>query len=146
MSEHIHHHDKDCSSGCNYIHGAHVDRQIHDAVRVVTAEKKLYADPEAAKNSLEHSMEKLAASVTEAGGIIGHIKASIEVTTNHIISVTDEKSVLKTMPTADIGIKFAAIAFMIDCEIFESMVKKTIDEISAKSEATDSKQTPIAEY
>ena len=77
--------------------------------------------------ALAKALESFAAEVTENDGIIGHIKASAEVTSVEMFSVTDEEVMVKSAPQQEIAIILAAIIFGILEPEAEAMGKKALE-------------------
>ncbi len=135
MSEHIHHHDhehehhhehdENCTCGCHdHEHEHHHEEplvpgvvqasvKLHDEAKVVSGKLTVIGDYEKVKAGLHDGLTEFAAKVNEKGGVIGHIKASCEVKTVDMFSVTDTDVMIKTAPEQEISIILAAIVFFV---------------------------------
>ena len=154
--QHDHDHDENCSCGHHdHEHGheghAHdengncipesgdapgaiqVELHLHDEARVVSGKLTLAADYDAVKTALAGQLERLAAAVQDRGGIVGHIKASCDVRTVEMYSVTDREVTVKRTPEQEIRINLAAIVFLVAPDEAEAMVREALDAVRKAS-------------
>ena len=78
-------------------------------------------------------LEAAAREIGVRGGIVGHIKAGVEVTSNSMISVTDELACVKTAPYGKARITLAAIVFLIDPGEAEAIIRKALGGIRSRN-------------
>lgn len=134
-AQHDHHaHDENC--GCSLeapdIFGAvHVESHLHDEARVISGDVTLFADYNKLKTILSEQLEVLAKAVNERGGIVGHIKASVEVKLVEMFSVTDVAVSVKTAPGQEIKINMASIVFVIDPDEAVKLVTAALEAVKA---------------
>jgi ABC-type sugar transport system substrate-binding protein len=103
-----------------------IERHTHDEAIVISG--SLVVDYVAAdlKAWIAQELEAAAREVGENGGIIGHIKTALGVTSTTMISVTDEKAMAKESPQKRARITLAAIVFKIDPEKAEDIIRKSL--------------------
>lgn len=126
--EHGDHHDCTCEE-CNCEtkkENFWVDGHLHDEATVVSGEGSLYAEYDRVSAVLETSLEDLAAAVTAKGGIVGHIKAAVEISSVEMFSVTDEFVSVKRTKEQNIVVQIAAIVFGIELEQMKTLVQSSI--------------------
>ena len=82
--------------------------------------------------TLKQQLEGMAALINQRGGIIGHIKASAEIKTVDMYSVTDTEVMLKHAPDQEIHITVAAIVFAVDPEETETIVENIFKVLCAE--------------
>jgi hypothetical protein len=157
MNEHRHQHDENCSCGHTHEHDAHAhehhhsghqhdengnfilehelpgevhtEYHLHDEARVVSGRLTLSGTYDTVRKAVSSQLEQIAAAVHEIGGIVGHIKASCEVKTVDMFSVTDTEVSVKTAPEQEIRINVAAIVFLIDPVLAESLVRQALETV-----------------
>jgi hypothetical protein len=138
--DHAHGHDACCS--CGHDHGAnagcgsddapgviHTEYHIHDDARVVSGRLTVTGLYDKVKPAVSAALERVANTVQEHDGIVGHIKASCQVTTLDMFSVTDTEATVKTAPEQEIKINLAAIVFFVDPEEAEDLVRLALEMI-----------------
>lgn len=127
---HEHHHDHDGVCGCGQVHdktdAVHVETHLHDEARVISGRLKLVGDYDAVRKTLAAQLEATAANVQAQGSIVGHIKASCEVSLVEMFSVTDTEVSIKKAPDQEINIIVAAILFLLEPEEAEALVKQAL--------------------
>lgn len=132
---HDHHtHDEYC--GCSLesrdaLGAIHVESHLHDEARVISGNVTLYTDYDKLKAVLSEQLELLAKAVQECGGIVGHIKASVEIKRVEMFSVTDVAVSVKAAPGQEIKINMASIVFLINPEEAEILVTRAMEAVKA---------------
>lgn len=96
---------------------------LHDNAVVVSAEYHTAADREKAGELLTGYMEALAGKIDCRGGMIGHIKTSVEVRYVEMYSLTDKTVMKKTTNLPDLTLYMAAIVFCIKEEELLCLVR-----------------------
>jgi hypothetical protein len=104
---------------------------MHDEARVISGSLLLFTEYEKLRAAMAAQLEKLAEHVTEHGGIVGHIKASCEVLSVEMFSVTDTDVSAKKAPGQRIKINVAAIVFLIEPETAERLVSEALNAVKA---------------
>ncbi|MDR3239573.1 MAG: hypothetical protein LBT44_05750 [Clostridiales bacterium] len=137
-------HDHADHSHCDHAHGycthdhehprevaldgaVYVDRSEQDQSQVVSAGMGLRGDYEKIKPILHAELERMAAAIQEADGVVGHIKAAAETRSMDMFSVTDRTASVKRANTQEIRINLAAIVFLIDPEKLENLVRHSLE-------------------
>ena len=115
----------------------HVESHLHDEARVISGHLTIVAGYETVRVALSSALGHLAKMVQEHGGIVGHIKASCEVTQVEMFSVTDVDVSVKSSSVQEIKINLAAIVFLIGLEEAENMVSKVLEIIRKSADASD---------
>lgn len=128
------------SDNCGCMHEApdalgviRVESHLHDEARVISGALTVYADVGKLKSVLSEQLELLAKAVIERGGIVGHIKASVETKLVEMFSVTDVDVSVKTAPGQEIKINLAAIVFLIDPEAAEELARAALEAVCTAS-------------
>lgn len=147
MNRHDHHHHehgKGCSCGHDHTSDTHggdggcvpedisvvyTEYHLHDEARVVSGRLTVTGEYGVVKEAVSHALKRCAKAVTEAGGIVGHIKASCQVKTVEVFSVTESDVSVKTAPQQEIRIILAAIVFLIDPEKAEELAHKALEAV-----------------
>ncbi|MDR2357736.1 MAG: hypothetical protein LBD92_06635 [Oscillospiraceae bacterium] len=129
--EHHHHHHDHEHGGEAAAGEIRVERLLHDDAIVVSGDMTITAaEYEPARAELDRQLSAVADAVTDAGGIIGHIKASASVTSVEMFSVTGEDGVAaKKSPELMIAIHLAAIVFAVDQEFAEQAVRAALERV-----------------
>ena len=145
--EHHHHeHDENCTCGCHdheHEHHHHHEEplvpgavqasvKLHDDAKVVSGKLLVVGDYEKVKAGLNDGLTEFAAKINELGGVIGHIKASCEVKTVDMFSVTDTDVMIKTAPEQEINIILAAIVFFVSEEEALALGKAALEKANIK--------------
>lgn len=136
--EHEHHHDEHCS--CGHDHEYHHDEEIsalpgeirtkirlHDDAKVISGRLTVIGDYNKVRQGLNRGLTEFASAVNEKGGVIGHIKASCEIKSVEMFSVTDVDVMIKTAPDQEISIILAAIVFFITPEEAEELARRALE-------------------
>lgn len=124
---HQHAHKDGCTCGeCRQTDNENpaVTCHIQDGACVVSARYHTSEDPEMLGKRLTELLEELAAGINALEGIIGHIKASLDIHQTEMYSVTDKTAAKKASQIPDITLCLAAIVFMIPEEKLVSLVKE----------------------
>ncbi len=141
-------HDESCSCGCqdqHHDHGhehthehtlatgeigvIHVESHLHDEARVISGLVTLVGDEAVIKAVVREQLSMMARAVYELGGIVGHIKAACETKAVEMLSVTDFEVMAKASPEKEIRINLAAIVFIVDQDVAESLVQNAMQAI-----------------
>jgi hypothetical protein len=137
-------HDGRCSCGHDHTSGTHggdggcvpedfgvvyTEYHLHDEARVVTGRLTVAGEYGVVKEAVSNALKRCAKAVAEAGGIVGHIKASCQVKTVEVFSVTESDVSVKTAPQQDIRIILAAIVFLIEPEKAEELARKALEAV-----------------
>lgn len=109
------------------------EAHIHDEARVISGSLTLTSDYDKVKKTLADHLEKLAKTVQERGGIVGHIKASCTVSTVEMFSVTESSATVKRAPDQEIRISLAAIVFLIDPHEAQELAQAALEAVRAVS-------------
>ena len=88
--------------------------RMQDEAVVVSADFHLEGKKEILMEVLQRQMEVLAAQIAAGGGIVGHIKASVECSETAVISVTLDKADVRKGTFGGISGKFAAIVLLME--------------------------------
>lgn len=88
--------------------------KIQDEAIVVSAEFYFEGDREKISQILSQGMEQMAKRVQDAGGIVGHIKASVDFQETAVFSVTLDHADIRKGAGCEAGGKFAAIILLLD--------------------------------
>lgn len=129
--EHHHEHDHDHDHGHGHEHehdhgrtvdGIHVEHHVQDEACVASGEMSISGEYTKIREVIRTELESLAAKIGEAGGIVGHIKASAEVKQTEMFSVTETTAMIKTAPIQDVEVRMAAIVFAVEPELVETLV------------------------
>ena len=124
---HVHEHRDDeaceCPSCAQKREKLYVTSQLQDNAVVVSAEYHTAADRERAGELLARYMEALAGEIDSRGGIIGHIKTSVEVQYVEMYSLTDKTVMKKTSELPELTLYTAAIVFCVKEEELRCLVR-----------------------
>ena len=88
--------------------------KTQDEAIVVSAEFYFEDDREKISQILSRGMEQMAKRVQDAGGIVGHIKASVDFQETAVFSVTLDHADIRKGAGCEAGGKFAAIILLLD--------------------------------
>lgn len=88
--------------------------KTQDEAIVVSAEFYFEGDREKISRILSQGMEQMAKRVQDAGGIVGHIKASVDFQETAVFSVTLDHADIRKGAGCEAGGKFAAIILLLD--------------------------------
>ena len=122
--EHNHHHEEETLPGVIY-----TNVRLQDDAKVVSGRLLISGSYDDIKDKLKEGLEEFAAAVNEKGGVVGHIKASVEVTTVDMFSVTETAAMVKRAPEQNMRIILAAIVFFIEPEEAETLAKSVLEKI-----------------
>ena len=109
-----------------------IERHTHDEAIVISGTLTLDFGAVDLGAWIAEELEKAALLVNESGGIIGHIKAALAVTSTSMISVTDDKAMTKDSPRKRALITLAAIVFKIDPKEAEDIIRKSLAAVRAR--------------
>ncbi len=102
---------------------------MHEGACVVSGKVTLCCAYEALRPRISEKLSALSDKVNEMGGIIGHIKASAEVKSTEMFSVTEGPVMAKTAPESEIELRLAAIVFLVRPDELMPMVKNALIEL-----------------
>ena len=128
-AHHIHVHEHrdgeacECPSCTQKREKLYVTSQLQDNAVVVSAEYHTAADRERAGELLARYMEALAGEIDSRGGIIGHIKTSVEVQYVEMYSLTDKTVMKKASELPELTLYTAAIVFCVKEEELRCLVR-----------------------
>lgn len=156
---HHHHHDEDCDCGCDHDHD-HEEHECHDPnctdpshhhhhhddelVHIAHHESSIIgslkglmptADYDEAEKQLAAQMREAGRLVTEAGGIIGHIKFVLTSAGKcGQISVTDVDENIRRFDGNTSEVEGVAIVFAVEDEKLREILEHTIGTLFVKNE------------
>ena len=99
---------------------------------VVSAHYDVVTDRQKLAALLEAGMESAASEIYEAGGLIGHLKASMDVHTVEVFSLTDREVYRKSGSDCRITVTAAAILFALEEAEAEERIRTMLEEIDKK--------------
>ena len=139
---HHHHHVEECGCGHDHEHHHHdapqeekvpgvvyTNVRLQDDAKVISGSVLITGEYEGIKDKLKAGLEEFAAAVGEKGGVVGHIKASVEVMTVDMFSVTETEAMVKRAPEQNMKVILAAIVFFIEPEEAENLAKAALQKI-----------------
>ncbi|MBQ8975254.1 MAG: hypothetical protein IJ072_05985 [Oscillospiraceae bacterium] len=127
--EHLHEHDHDHE---NVRYGVvTVELNRHDEALVVSGAVNLMGQPGEVNSKLSGALEKAAARVNELGGIVGHIKASVDARKITMLSVTETEVMEKSAPESELRIIMTAIVFALPEEDAKALVEDALGSLLA---------------
>ena len=77
-------------------------------------------------------MESTAAKITAMGGFIGHLKASMDIHTVEIFSLTDREVYHKKGETPELLVTVAAIVFAIEEKTAADLIRTMLEDVDRK--------------
>ena len=111
----------------------HIERHIHDEAVVISGVLAVDYDTAEMSVLIAEELEEAARSITDCGGIVGHIKAAINTTSTSMISVTEEKAAVTEGKWKRTKITLAAIVFLIEPEEAEKAIKRALASIKSRT-------------
>ena len=130
---HHHHHGDGCGcEECQEQKKLEVTTHLQDSAVVVSAHYRVMADQQELSALLTVNMESTAAKIYAVGGFIGHLKASMDVHTVEIFSLTDREVYRKKGNGNEITVTVAAILFAIKETDAEQLIKTMLEDIDKK--------------
>lgn len=108
-----------------------VNSQNHDGAIVISAGCSIHGDQETISSVIVSQLKDLAVFVQERGGVVGHIKASIETNLVKMFSITDQDVMTKQATEQEIEIHFAVIVFSVKIEEVKQAVIRMLDVLKA---------------
>lgn len=130
---HHHHHGDACGcEECRQEEKLTVTTHLQDSAVVVSAHYRTVADPQELSALLTVNMESTAAKIYAVGGFIGHLKASADVHTVEMFSLTDREVYRKKGNDSEILVTVAAILFAIKETAAEELIKTMLEDIDKK--------------
>lgn len=109
--------------------GTSLDGRMEDGAAVISAHFTVTAARDVLEQALSQELQDLAARVYAHNGIIGHIKASTEISSIQMYSITDTILHVKNGEKDTISISFAFILFLIDLETAKEWTREIIERI-----------------
>ncbi|MDO5422498.1 MAG: hypothetical protein Q4F41_02080 [Eubacteriales bacterium] len=101
-----------------------VQVRCQDEAVVVSAAYTVRGDRNRLGRRLKTGMEELAGKVAEAGGIIGHVKAAVDILDTELYSVTDRVVEQKKGEQSEMTVRVAAIFFLMETEAAGQLVRE----------------------
>ena len=109
-------------------HGSiYIERQIHDDAIVISGSLDIGSDIVDLNTKIAERLDAAALQINGRGGIVGHIKASVSTTSTCMVSVTEEKAMVKESPLRRVRITLAAILFLIDPADAENIIRNALE-------------------
>lgn len=105
--------------------------KTQDEAVVVSAEFHFDNDRGKISQTLSQGMEQLAKRVQDAGGIVGHIKASVDFQETAVFSVTLDRADIRKGAGCEAGGKFAAILLLLDEKTAYALTEQMFTDIRA---------------
>ena len=109
----------------------HLAVKTQDEAVVVSAEFHFKNEREKISQDLSHGMEQLAKRVQNAGGIVGHIKASVDFQETAVFSVTLDHADIRKGAGCEAGGRFVAIILLLDEKTVYAFTEQMFTEIKA---------------
>ena len=110
-----------------------IERNMHDDAVVISGSLSVENVSGELSACIAQELETAARLVSESGGIIGHIKAAVSTSAMSMISVTEEKAMIKDSPLSSARITLTVIVFLIKPEDAEDIARKALAAIRRKS-------------
>ena len=111
----------------------YIERNIHDEAIVVSGTLTVITANTSFNSVIAKEFETAARDISELGGVVGHIKATSAVTMTSMISVTDEKAMVKESPECKVKLTLAAIVFLVDPEAASDIMRQTLARVRSSS-------------
>lgn len=119
-----------------------ITARMQEEAVVISADFSVRGTKEIFLEVLKAEMEHLATQVASCGGIVGHIKASVECCETTVISVTLDKADVRNGRMDEINGKFAAILLLMEetkarelTEIMFAAVKEKIKDAGSRMDS-----------
>ena len=119
-----------------------ITARMQEEAVVISADFSVRGTKEIFLEVLKAEMEHLATQVASCGGIVGHIKASVECCETMVISVTLDKADVRNGRMDEINGKFAAILLLMEeikarelTEIMFAAVKEKIKDAGSRMDS-----------
>ena len=103
-----------------------IERHIHDEAIVISGSMTARYDAVDLSARIAEGLETAAREIGEHGGIVGHIKAAVAATSTNMISVTDEKAMIKDSPGKQARTTLSAIVFNVDPKEAENIIRNVL--------------------
>ena len=103
-----------------------IERNIHDEAIVISGELTVNTTADDVNAVVASELENASGEITKLDGIVGHIKASVSIITTGMISVTEDKAMIKEGRGSRVRISIAAIVFLVEPERAEETVRKAL--------------------
>lgn len=123
-----------------------ITARMQEEAVVISADFSVQSTKEIFLEVLKAEMEHLATQVASCGGIVGHIKASVECCETTVISVTLDKADVRNGRMDEINGKFAAILLLMEetkarelTEIMFAAVKEKIKDAGSRMDSKSKK-------
>ena len=113
-----------------------LERNMHDDAIVISGTMALENVTGELNAWIAEELESAARKINELEGIIGHIKAAVTSASTDMISVTEEKAMVKTSPFHSAKITLTVIVFLVDPEEAESIARKTLASIRKRCKSS----------
>lgn len=121
------------SKGCKKPEGQLIlNVQNRESAVVVSVKYHTRGNQENFSEHLKEKMEMLAEQIERMGGMVGHIKASVESRQVEMFSLTEYKADRKTAESVKLVLILNVIVFAIEDQVVERMVRKMLEELNEK--------------
>ena len=106
-----------------------IEQHIHDEAIVISGTLTVISGIDSVYEIISSELETASSLFTQKEGIVGHIKAAVSTTKTGMISITENKAMIKEGQDTRVQISLVAIVFIIDPEEGEEIVRKTLSQI-----------------
>lgn len=113
--------------------GTRLNGRVEDGATVISACFTVLSSKDKLEALLSQELKDLAAQVYEHNGIIGHIKASTEIRSMQMYSITDTILHVKNGEKDTITVTFAFILYLIDVDTATEWTKQIIERIQTET-------------
>ena len=120
----------------------YIERQIQDEAIVISGSLTIKFESADLNAYIAEKLEIAVREIKEHGGIVGHVKASVSTKSSCMISVTDEKAMMKDSNMRSAKITLAAILFKINPVDAENIIRKVLSEIRTRSKTDSNLASP----
>lgn len=129
--EHHNHHEHEHGSSYSTENGQTytIDGHLHEGAVIGTGVFSCQGNEEIVQNLLQSGLKDLGSWITCQGGIIGHIKASMETRHTTMFSLTEEDTHSISQQSKEFQINIAAIVFSVDLESLKSQIASLCEKL-----------------
>jgi hypothetical protein len=113
-----------------------VELTEHEGALIASGVLRIYTtDLDAVRSALSEQMTAAAQQVEQAGGIIGHIKATLSSTNTEMLSITDVSQPIqdKTTEMLEASINLVLIVFAIDKDLLIAWTQEALDVLAGRT-------------
>ena len=111
----------------------YIEQKVQDEAVVISGSLTIRFESADLNAYIAEKLEIAVREINEHGGIVGHVKASVSTKSSCMISVTDEKAMVKDSKMRSARIALAAILFKISPVDAENIIRKVLSEIRTRS-------------